>query len=213
MCCQPSPGISERWEFMLARPHKSSGVALGNAACRLDSQSVDRKAVEATLRGDRRAFAIIIAQYHSTVSDQMWRYTRDPQAHDELVHEVFVQAFRGLGRFRWRSPLVHWLRRIGVRVGIQSRRSRRQAMPGISLDDWDQHAAQPHSRAGDRASDRLHELLERLSERDRLVLSLLYWQKYSVADAAELAGWSTTMVRVQAFRARQKLRQGLADEA
>jgi RNA polymerase sigma-70 factor (ECF subfamily) len=193
---------------MLARPHKSSGAVLGNAACLLDGQSVDRKAVEATLRGDRRAFAIIVAQYQSTVSDQMWRYTRDPLVHEELVHEVFVQAFRGLARFRWRSPLVHWLRRIGVRVGVRSRRIRRRAVPAISLDDWDQHAAQSYSRAGDRASDRLHELLERLSERDRLVLSLLYWQKCSVADAAEIAGWSRTMVRVQAFRARQKLRQG-----
>jgi RNA polymerase sigma-70 factor (ECF subfamily) len=185
---------------------------LGHVTDLLIDAAVDRTAVEATLRGDRHAFAVVIAQYRSAVATQMWRYTRDPAAHDELVHEVFVEAFRGLARFRWRSPLVHWLRRIGARVGMRSRRSRRRAMTPLPLDDRDQHTNRTHSVAGTRASDRLHELLASLSERDQLVLSLLYWQKCSVADAAEIAGWSTTMVRVQAFRARQKLRRAFADD-
>ena len=40
--------------------------------------------------------------------------------------------------------------------------------------------------------------------RDRLVLTLLYLEERSVAEAAEMAGWSQTMVKVQAFRARGK---------
>jgi RNA polymerase sigma-70 factor (ECF subfamily) len=48
--------------------------------------------------------------------------------------------------------------------------------------------------------------LEQLPPRDRLVLTLLYLESRSVAEAAELAGWSESMVKVQAHRARQKLR-------
>jgi RNA polymerase sigma-70 factor, ECF subfamily len=44
------------------------------------------------------------------------------------------------------------------------------------------------------------------------VLTLLYLESHSVAEAAELAGWSQTMVKVQAYRARQKLRK-LIDES
>ena len=52
----------------------------------------------------------------------------------------------------------------------------------------------------------LHELLAKLPPRDRLVLTLLYLEGLSVAQAAQRAGWSKAMVKVQAFRARKKLR-------
>ncbi len=49
--------------------------------------------------------------------------------------------------------------------------------------------------------------LEQLAPRDRLVLTLLYLESRSVAEAADLAGWSETMVKVQAHRARKRLRK------
>ena len=39
-----------------------------------------------------------------------------------------------------------------------------------------------------------------------ILLTLLYLEELSVADAAERTGWSRTMVKVQAHRARKKLR-------
>jgi RNA polymerase sigma-70 factor, ECF subfamily len=45
-----------------------------------------------------------------------------------------------------------------------------------------------------------------LPPRDRLVLVLMYVDGRSVDEAAQLAGWSKTMIKVQAFRARRKLR-------
>jgi RNA polymerase sigma-70 factor (ECF subfamily) len=53
----------------------------------------------------------------------------------------------------------------------------------------------------------LHRVLDRLSPRDRLVVTLLYLENHSVADTASLTGWSQAMVKVQAFRARSKLRK------
>ncbi len=49
--------------------------------------------------------------------------------------------------------------------------------------------------------------LEQLAPRDRLVLTLLYLESRSVAEAADLAGWSETMVKVQAHRARKRFRK------
>jgi RNA polymerase sigma-70 factor, ECF subfamily len=49
-------------------------------------------------------------------------------------------------------------------------------------------------------------LIDRLPPRDRLVLVLIYVEGHTVDQAAQLAGWSKTMVKVQVFRARRKLR-------
>ena len=53
----------------------------------------------------------------------------------------------------------------------------------------------------------MHALLARLPPRDRLVLTLIYLDGCSVAEAAELTGWSQTMTKVQAHRARKKLKK------
>ena len=58
----------------------------------------------------------------------------------------------------------------------------------------------------------LHQLLAQLPPRDRLVLTLRYVEEHSVEAAAELTGWTRTMVKVQAWRARGKLRK-LFEEA
>ena len=53
----------------------------------------------------------------------------------------------------------------------------------------------------------LHGLLEELPPRDRLVLTLRYLEELSVEETAERTGWSRAMVKVQAWRAREKLKR------
>ena len=175
----------------------------------------DRAAIAATLRGDGQAYGAIIERYQQAIGTQMWKYTRDPGLHEELVHDVFVEAFRGLARFRSEAPLLHWLRKIATRRGYRHWKltSRRRAQAALSLEDWHQLKADGvESVAATRAADLLHALLELLPPRDRLVLTLLYWEQCSVAEASELSGWSQAMVRVQAYRARRKLRRLLEED-
>jgi RNA polymerase sigma-70 factor (ECF subfamily) len=56
----------------------------------------------------------------------------------------------------------------------------------------------------------VHRLVERLPPRDRAVIVLLHLEERSVAETAELLGWSRAMVKVQAWRARGRLRRMLA---
>jgi RNA polymerase sigma-70 factor (ECF subfamily) len=44
-----------------------------------------------------------------------------------------------------------------------------------------------------------------------LVLTLFYLEGCAVAEIARLTGWSQTMVKVQAFRARNRLKKLLAE--
>src|SRR2546430_8836510 len=50
-------------------------------------------------------------------------------------------------------------------------------------------------------------LLARLSAEDRLILTLLDVEGYSVAEIAEMTNWSLSKVKVRAHRARAHLRR------
>jgi RNA polymerase sigma-70 factor (ECF subfamily) len=53
-------------------------------------------------------------------------------------------------------------------------------------------------------------MLERLNPADRLVVRLLHVEERSVKEVRKITGWSTSLVKVRAFRARLKLRKSLA---
>jgi RNA polymerase sigma factor (sigma-70 family) len=53
----------------------------------------------------------------------------------------------------------------------------------------------------------LHALLGRLAPSDRLVLTLLYFERCGTQEIAERMGWSRAKVKTQALRARRKMKE------
>ena len=149
----------------------------------------------------------LIGRYENTIAAYMWRFTRDRGACEELTHEVFVEAHRSLRSYRGRSPWLHWLRRIATRVGYRywKTRARRRAETSLPPEAW-RRLAQPDGADAAAAAETVHAVLAQLAPRDRLVLTLMYLEGCSVAEIAEWCGWTQTMVKVQAHRARNRLR-------
>ncbi len=174
---------------------------------------MDMRDIRAVLGGDREAYARIVTRYQAEVGRYMWRFTRNVAARDELVHDVFVEAYLGLGTFRGEAPFPHWLRKIATRVGYRfwrnrvRERERRDALVNTAHSLGEGAADLPEPDG----SEQLHRLLSQLPPRDRLVLTLLYLEECSVSEAAEATGWSRAMVKVQAYRARGKFRRILEE--
>ena len=76
---------------------------------------------------------------------------------------------------------------------------------GMSAEAWQRAAETPREAEAAEAAEAVHVMLARLAPRDRLVLTLLYLEQCSVAEAAGLCGWTQTMVKVQAYRAKETL--------
>ncbi len=166
-----------------------------------------RADVAASLRGDGAAYARIIERYQTVIACRMTRFTHDPNAIEELTHDVFVEAYFSLPSYEAHAPLEHWLQRIATRVGYRYWK-RKDSNKTISYQQplHDQPMMADIS-AGNDEREEIAQVLEKLPPRDRFVLTLLYLESRSVAEAADLAGWSQTMVKVQAYRARRKFQK------
>jgi RNA polymerase sigma-70 factor (ECF subfamily) len=179
-----------------------------NRPCGKVVEPIDSTDIRATLQGDGEAYGRIVRRHQDAIATRMRRFTRAPYTVEELVQEVFVQAYFALPRYRGEAPLEHWLNRIATRVGYQFLKQAQRHPVALPLEDCDAATAAEDPRLQpQRAAELLDDLLAQLPPRDRLVLTLLYLEDRSVADAAEVTGWSRTMIKVQAFRARQKLRK------
>ena len=176
-----------------------------------DSNDVDddRADIAASLDGDGAAYERIVRRYQDRIAGRMWRFARDERELAELVQEVFVSAYFSLAGYRGEAPLLHWLGKIAVRVGYRHWKDQSRRRVELPLADYD--APVETDRGAEAAAEIVEQLLAKLPPRDRLVITLMYLEGRTVAEAAELAGWSQTMTRVQAWRAKKKLRKLLAE--
>ena len=67
----------------------------------------------------------------------------------------------------------------------------------------------PHAAHAADAGELVGKLMQTLSPEDQFVIRLLDLEERSVAEISAQTGWSQTLVKVRAFRARRKLRKQL----
>jgi len=185
----------------------------GTVAHDMTGQHQDAADIAASLRGDGEGFARLIRRHQGQVAGDLSRFTRDRLRLEELTQDVFVEAYNSLRTYRGDAPFGHWLRKITVRVGYRFLKEVARERGMLTVSDDAPAAATPETDSDPAAAAaRVQAFLERLAPRDRLVLTLMYLQGLSVAEIAEQTGWSRIMVKVQAFRARQRLKRLLEKE-
>jgi RNA polymerase sigma-70 factor (ECF subfamily) len=168
---------------------------------------LDQGDVDEVLHGDREAYARIVRRYQPAIKAYMWRFTRDPTQWEELVHDVFVEAYFSLPRYAGRAPLLHWLKRIATRLGYRYWQRRQRLRTEVSLTDALAKipTGKDDAQASREAAELVHLLLDQLSPRDRLVVTLTRLEGRSIAEVASLTGWSASLVKVQLHRAMGRL--------
>lgn len=195
-------------EMLLARLPSAASPSMDEAMAGRRG-GPDLEDVRRSLDGDKHAYGRLIDRHERRMSSLLWRFSRDPEVHKDLLQEVFIEAYQSLRTYRAQAPFEHWLTRIAMRVGYRywKRQERERTIETVPIDEWDNLPdEQVDDITPDDAADLLQRLLVSLPARDRLVLTLRYIEGLSVAETAERTGWSRTMVNVQAWRARRKLR-------
>lgn len=169
-------------------------------------EDTDRRDIQASLAGDEESYERLVRRYESQIAAMMWRFSRSPDQCGELVQDVFVQAYFSLPGFRGDGPFVHWLKRIGTRVGYRFWKQQGRKNKPLPLGDIDPAAETTDAMDPTTASEIVETLLSELKPPDRLVLTLQYFEGCSMKEIADRMGWNEAMVKMRAYRARNKLR-------
>ncbi|HYB61235.1 MAG TPA: sigma-70 family RNA polymerase sigma factor [Methylomirabilota bacterium] len=72
--------------------------------------------------GSESAFDWLVTHYHGPVFSLVVGMIADPADAADITQEVFLKAYRGIGKFRGGSSLKTWLYRIAMREASNSRR-------------------------------------------------------------------------------------------
>jgi RNA polymerase sigma-70 factor (ECF subfamily) len=175
--------------------------------------------VQAALAHDDEAARTMVRHLYPLVLKIVRSHRPRRAAEEDLCQMIFIKVFQNLSQFSGKVPLQHWVSRVAVNTCLNQIESER-IRPELRYADLNEEqeavleklATTSEELAPDRqlASRQLVEhLLSHLKPAERLVIDLLYLQGRSVEEARKITGWSAALVKVRAFRARQKMKQQL----
>jgi RNA polymerase sigma-70 factor (ECF subfamily) len=170
----------------------------------------DREAVEACQGGEREAFDRLVERYQRDVYRLCYRYVNNHEDANDMAQEVFIKAYRALGRFRGDSSFSTWLYRIAVNTCLNFRASRRP--PGEELPEGlpDTSAAVGEQLEREEQARRVREAVRRLPEKQRATLILKIYNDLTHQEVAVILGSTVGTVKANLFHALGNLRRILA---
>lgn len=208
----------------LAEALGACGHVVSSRAGQPQDTAPPRPAGEADLRGllpgvenhDEEASRRMVEALHPVVARIVRAHLPRRAAEEDLVQEILVKVFQRLSQYRRTVPLEHWVSRIAVnhcRNALRAQSSR----PEWRMADL----PETHARATEEAAESRSQAVEPCGEsdsefivgsmlavlepRDRALIRWLEIDDLTVEEICARTGWSSTVVRVRAFRARRRL--------
>jgi len=168
---------------------------------------LDENELIAGLRsGDERALEALYRLHAGRVYGLGLRLTADPSRAEEIVQDVFLQAWRRIGSFQGRSRFSTWLYRLTVNRALDTMRKdpagRREALEFESFD-------RPTRDKPVETTMDLESAIQSLPDGARVVFVLHDVEGYRHEEIAALSGIAPGTSKAQLFRARRLLRARL----
>ncbi len=173
--------------------------------------------IEAARAGDTQAFRRLVERYGDRAYGLAFRMLGSASEAEEVAQDAFVRAWRALPRFRGDSSFSTWLHRIVVRRALdrsavlKTRNAREIALEDAEAVEQGEPVSAEGSGSGDR-SRRLDRILGSLSDVQRAVVMLYYYEDRSVDEVSRTLGIPGGTVKTHLHRARSLLRAGWMQE-
>jgi RNA polymerase sigma-70 factor (ECF subfamily) len=164
------------------------------------------------------AFGELVRRFRDKVFGLCYSYLHNRSQSEDVVQEIFIRAYRGLGKFESRCKFGTWLFRIATNACLNCIRDSKRR-PG-TLPVEEAILADPRDDFGDPSAGKLHDeltqALERavagLPDRQQETFKLRYFGKLSVRDTAEVMGVEQGTVKAHYFAALKSIGKMLEQE-
>lgn len=175
----------------------------------------DPDLVTRTLAGDRAAFDVLVERHRRAVYQVCYRFVHHHEDASDLAQEVFVRAWRGLGRFKGDAAFSTWLYRIAVNACLNKVGTRRPPAVPLDLLEHLEDTAAERPGAGLRRAERavaVRRAIGSLPDKQRATLVLRIYHELSHQQIADILGSSVGAVKANFFHALGNLRRILGSE-
>lgn len=171
--------------------------------------------------GDKSACAACVEVHAPALYRVAYRLMGDEAEAEDVVQETFLNAFKSIESFEWRSGLKTWLFRIATNVALMKLRRKTPLSVSVELPEEDGAGVVPNQLfdwcclpeqdfGSTEARTELEAAIRDLPEKLRAVFVLRELEGLSGEETAQALGVSIENVKTRLHRARLWLRERLA---
>ena len=170
----------------------------------------DQIYIDKVLAGDTNAFAYLINKYKNMSYTIAIKIVKSHEDAEEVAQDSFLKAYEKLNTFKGNAKFSTWLYTIVYRNAITKIRKKK-----VTTTDIDDYVIDNHSEGDDfpqlealkneEQQKYVRQAIEKLSEKDALLITLFYMNDNSIEEIEQITGLSQSNIKVKLFRARKKL--------
>jgi RNA polymerase sigma-70 factor (ECF subfamily) len=182
-------------------------------------QDFENNVIDSVLNGNVDDFLVLVNKYQSRVYSLVAKRVPSNDI-DDVAQEAFFRAFKNLKTFSRQKPFENWLSIITLRSCCdywrKNSRQKEFTAPASETEQikWLEFVATEATTAEyeqKSLNKDIRELLKwtlsKLSAEDRALIEIIYFEGYSIKEAAEVMKWGSSKTKVRAMRARTKMRK------
>ncbi len=184
--------------------------------------SIDQALVVRVQRGEKSAFDLLVKKYQYRIASLVSRFVHDSAEVEDVVQEVFIKAYRAIGRFRGDSAFYTWIYRIAVNTSKNYLLAQGRRPPGQDLDPVDVENMESNRKMRDmdtpdsiflskNVADTVKRTIEALPEEHRQAILLRELEGLSYEEIADAMECPIGTVRSRIFRAREAIEKALQE--
>ncbi|WP_229593866.1 RNA polymerase sigma factor [Rossellomorea vietnamensis] len=169
-------------------------------------KNIDRL-VKKAQKGDDKAFLKLFKQYEEDIYRMAYVYVKNENDALDVVQEVAYRAFKNIETLKNPAYFKTWLIKIAITTALNILKKNKKVVQlkpeyeeMIGLEDQDTLL-----------SITLHELLEKLSDDEKSVVTLRFYEGYSFKEIAEIAEIPLGTAKTILYRALEKLRKHIRE--
>ena len=175
----------------------------------------DAKLIQRVLQGDKNAFSPLVKKYQKGVHALAWRKVGDFHIAQEITQDAFLNAYQKLRTLRNHNAFAGWIYVIVANLCLDWLRKNRLPMESLDTADYSevdkvsysQYVAEKQDTEADETRrEVVKELLKKLPESERTVMTLHYLGEMTIKAVSEFIGVSPNTVKSRLSRARNRLK-------
>ena len=179
----------------------------------------DVQLIRRTLSGDESAFATLVQKHQNGVHALIWRKIGDFHHAEELTQDTFLQVYKKLGTLKDPNHFSGWLYVIANRLSInwlRRSKSKMQSLEDTPIQEVEESSYkhytfnQRETEAAEELSETVKNLLKKLPESERTVVTLYYLGEMTAKEIGNFLGVSVNTIKSRLRRGRERLQEAEA---
>ena len=176
----------------------------------------DVELIRSILSGDDSAFSDLVQKYQKSVHALAWRQIGDFQVAEEITQDTFLQAYKKLATLKNPNQFAGWLYVIARNLCTDWHRRKKPIMKSLEATKtktlektaYERYLAEEREKAAaEHRRELVKNLLEKLPESERTVVTLHYLGEMTSEAISKFLGVSVNTIKSRLRRARKRLQE------